>query len=115
MAKQDKISILGTVEAWEDGTLGRDEAHVRVAPPEAEEAFDEAMGLQSISIRLPRTLIQTFKDLAQVHGVGYQPLMRDALDRFALAEMKHLVSQMASERAQQAAPQAAQTKMRKVA
>ena len=44
--------------------------------------------MQPISIRLPQSLIETFKLLGQEHGLGYQPLMRRVLTRFAEAEMK---------------------------
>lgn len=55
------------------------------------EEIDEALGLQAISIRLPKAVIDTYKMLAKMHGCGYQPLMRDALCRFAEGEMKQLL------------------------
>ena len=42
--------------------------------------------MQPISIRLPTSLMETFKLLGQEHGLGYQPLMRRVLARFAEAE-----------------------------
>ena len=45
----------------------------------------------SISIRLPKAVIETYKMLAGMYGLGYQPLMRDALCRFAEGEMKQLL------------------------
>lgn len=71
-----------TTEAWEDGLLGRDEKFVVVADASHEATLDEALGLQAISIRLPRQLIEHYKLIAHFHGVGYQPLMRDVLTRF---------------------------------
>lgn len=88
----DKESILGTTEAWESETLGADEKHVRVASPEVAKHVDDALGLQMISIRLDKGLVDSFKLLGQFHGIGYQPLMRDALKRFAECEMKNIVS-----------------------
>ena len=39
-----------TIEAWEEGLLGRDEKYVAVADASHEAALDEALGLQAISI-----------------------------------------------------------------
>lgn len=95
--------IIGTTEAWEDGTLGRDEAFAARAPAESVQQVDDVLGLQMISIRLSKELIQDFKMIAQVHGIGYQPLMRDALTRFAAAELKKMAIQLAKEKAGKAA------------
>jgi len=74
--------ISSTAEAWEDGTLGTSESHVVVAGDEHLTALDDALGLQSISIRLPKQMIEQYKLIAHFHGVGYQPLMRDVMARF---------------------------------
>lgn len=74
--------IANTAEAWEEGRLGRDEKYAAVADASHEAALDEALGLQAISIRLPKQLIDQYKLIAHFHGVGYQPLMRDVLSRF---------------------------------
>jgi predicted DNA binding CopG/RHH family protein len=84
--------ILGTDEAWETDKLGNDPKYAKAASLEITKEIDEALCLQSISIRLEKRLIDSFKVLADFHGVGYQPLMRDALNRFANAEMKAIVS-----------------------
>lgn len=88
----DKEKILGTDEAWESEQLGADEKHAHVVESDRAKQIDEALGLQMISIRLDKSLIESFKMLGDFHGVGYQPLMRDALKRFAEAEMKAIVS-----------------------
>lgn len=88
----DKEKILGTDEAWESEQLGADEKHARPISAEHAKQIDEALGLQMISIRLDKSLIESFKTLGAFHGVGYQPLMRDALKRFVEAEMKAIVS-----------------------
>lgn len=49
------------------------------ASPELERAVDDALGLQAISIRLPKDMIDRYKALAQERGIGYQPLMRQVL------------------------------------
>ena len=88
----EREKILGTPEAWESEALGADEKHVRVASPEIGKQVDDALGLQMISIRLDKGLIDSFKILAAFHGIGYQPMMRDALKKFAECEMKAIVS-----------------------
>ncbi|WP_295995994.1 hypothetical protein [Rugamonas sp.] len=95
MATTEKID--DTTEAWDSGKLGEDEQFVRRAPPEAEKELDDALGLQAISIRLPKELIEQFKLISKIHGMGYQPLMREALKRFANAEVKVILTQMANE------------------
>jgi predicted DNA binding CopG/RHH family protein len=77
-------------EQWENGALGRDEAHIAVAPTSNALAIDDALGLQMISIRLPKELIEAFKAIATVNEMGYQPLMRSTLQRFADSELKRL-------------------------
>jgi len=74
--------IESTDEAWDDRLLGASEEHVEVAGAEHAAALDEALGLQSISIRLPKQMIEQYKLIAHFHGVGYQPLMRDVMARF---------------------------------
>jgi len=88
MSKEKKIQ--GTDEAWEDGKLGRDEKYVAKSSL-AKEAVDEALGLKSISLRLPISLINDFKLIANLNGLGYQTLMRQILKRFADAEIKQIV------------------------
>lgn len=92
----DMAKIDDTSEAWESGQLGNDEQFVRRVPQEGEKALDDSLGLQAISIRLPRELIEQFKLIAKIHGVGYQPLMRIALKRFAEGETKVILTQMAN-------------------
>jgi len=94
--------IEGTPEAWEDGQLGRDEAHAKIAPKELAQQIDDGLGLQMISIRLQKELIEDYKKIAEFHGVGYQPLMRDALKRFADAEFKKIAIEYANLKASKA-------------
>jgi uncharacterized protein (DUF4415 family) len=108
MSKTEKI--LGTDEAWESEELGADEKHVRAAPEETARKIDDAAGLQMISIRLDRSLIESFKMLGEFHGIGYQPLMRDALRRFAECEMKSIVSGMVESQRKQIAQKASEGK-----
>ena len=102
--------IEDTQEAWEDGTLGRDAAFAVALTPEQlaeEEALiDEAMELKAISIRLEKSLIEDFKMIAALHGVGYQPLMRQALRRFADCEKKRILVETYNEMKERKAEQA---------
>ncbi len=92
----DLPKIPDTDEAWEEGQLGKDERFVkRMDEPDNEKAVDESLGLQMISIRLHKSLIEEFKLIATIHGIGYQTLMRQSLRRFARGEMKRLARDMA--------------------
>lgn len=86
----DKIP--STPEAWENGPLGKDAAHTeKHRETDAErQAIDEAFGLKAISIRLETELIDSYKAVAKHYGMGYQPLMRQALHRFVESEMKKI-------------------------
>lgn len=88
MKQVEKIE--GTVEAWEDGTLGTTDEFVRPAPREMEAAIDAALGMQAISIRLPKQLVDAYRLIAAHHGLGYQPLMRDILQRWVKEGLKEV-------------------------
>ena len=62
--------------------------------------IDNALGLQLISIRLQHDLINKLKMIAERHQVGYQPLIRDLLNRFATSEIRCIAIAM-SEKAKQ--------------
>ncbi len=85
--------IKDTTESWDNGELGRDEQFVAVAEESHETALDEALELQSISIRLPKDMIRNYKLIADFHGVGYQPLMRDVLHRFVKPALKEILEE----------------------
>lgn len=92
MSKADKLTAKG--DPWETGELGRDENHVRRATPEREAAVHEALGLQLISIRLQKRMIEDLKFIAKANGIGYQPLIRDILDRFVVHEVKKIIREV---------------------
>lgn len=87
-SKQLAKEIANTPEAWESGELGQSLEHVRVAPSKLASEIDDALGLQMISIRLDKELIDMFKLLGGKYQMGYQPLMREALKRFVDGELK---------------------------
>lgn len=86
-----KQKISGTDEAWDSGDLGRSAEHAKAAPAGLEAAIDASLGLQSISIRLPKQLIDVYRLMAAHHGIGYQPLMRDILQRFVPHGMQEVM------------------------
>ena len=80
--------IEDTDQAWDERKLGAEAEFVGVAAISHEEALQEALELQAISIRLPKDLVRNYKLIAEFHGIGYQPLMRDVLQRFVAPELK---------------------------
>jgi hypothetical protein len=94
-----KQTIPASDEAWDERLLGADEAFVKVAEEELEGDIDESAGLQMISIRLQKPLIEDFKLIASLSGLGYQTLMRQVLHRFADCEKKRLLREFAAEKA----------------
>lgn len=89
--------IAGTEEAWDSGVLGEDEKFAKKVSAERANEIDDALGLKAVSIRLPAALIEQFKLLGRLQGIGYQPLMRFALTNFAEGETKRLLIQFANE------------------
>ncbi|MBB1362121.1 hypothetical protein H5125_08155 [Shewanella sp. SR44-4] len=92
------MKIESTIENWENGTLGNDEAFVEIATDITSREVDDMLALQMISIRLQKSLIQDLKDLATRNGLGgYQPLIRRVLERFVEAEMKMIARESMSQ------------------
>lgn len=67
-------------DAWRQD-LGVNPDHVRVVPAAEEARADESMGLQMVSLRLPKEAIEQLKTLARAEGLGYQPYVRQLLMR----------------------------------
>ena len=89
--KNHTPKIESTDDAWESGELGASAEHAKPAAPAMEADIDASLGLQAISIRLPKQLIDAYKLIAAHHGVGYQPLMRDILQRFVPEGLKEVL------------------------
>jgi hypothetical protein len=88
------------VEKWESGELGRSEEHAVRADSSAAAELDAAIGMRAISIRLPIKLIEQYKVAAELLGKGYQPLMRDAIERLSkvyLEEASRVLAQKIEE------------------
>ncbi len=89
-------------DPWESGEYGLDENFVKVADAAVSASLDESLELKMISIRLQSDLIKKLKLIAKFHGIGYQPLIRDLLQRFARSELRQIAGELAdSEKAEQ--------------
>lgn len=98
-----KATIPASDEAWDERSLGADENFVIAADDDIDAIIDEAIGLQPISIRLQKSLIEDFKAIAELNGIGYQTLMRQVLKRFTDCEKKRLLRELAAAKTQAAA------------
>lgn len=102
---QKKIKEIETLvadhEKWDDH-VGLPEYTVFLSDEECR-AIDEDLGFRAISLRMDKTLIDQFKELARLDGIGYQPLMRYVLMDYAKANEHRLIALLsASEAAQRA-------------
>jgi predicted DNA binding CopG/RHH family protein len=104
MINAEQLTEIENDDAWDTGEMGRDENHVRAAKmtPDIQAEIDDAMELQMISIRLPKSLIEDFKFLGEVNGIRYQTLIRQSLVRFAEGEKKHINKKAVSEQTKSA-------------
>lgn len=84
--------IRGSAENWENGKLGLSHETAVVASEEETAAIERAVGMQLVSMRLPKALIEMLKEIAKHHGIGYQPMVRDLLTRFAKSEIKIILA-----------------------
>lgn len=91
-------AVKGTIQNWESGELGQSAEHAVPISPEEMAALDTALELRPISIRLQRELVAKLKFIAFHHGIGYQPLVRDILNRFASHEFVRIARQIQEER-----------------
>lgn len=86
--------IIGTAEAWDEGQLGKDPAFAMALSPEEtaadEAAIDAAFGLKPISIRMEVEVLDSLKAIAKYRGLGYQPLIRQVLQRWVDCELKQI-------------------------
>lgn len=91
--------IPGTVENWESGELGMNPDQAKAASSEEVAAIEQATGnsMQLISIRMPTELLRVLKEIAKYHGIGYQPMIRDLLDRWAVGEIKTILTERLGE------------------
>jgi hypothetical protein len=81
-------------DEWEPQSksgMGQDELYVKKVSAEDSTSLDDALSLQMISIRLQKNLIDDLKLIANANRIGYQPLMRDVLSRFARSEIQNIM------------------------
>lgn len=69
-------------ELWESKQLGASAEFAKRMPPEESQAIDDALGLQLISVRLQKELVESLKVLAKQEGLSYQPFVRQILTRY---------------------------------
>jgi hypothetical protein len=91
-----KAKVIPSDDAWEDRGVGAEEEFVEIAPDISAEV-DAALDLHPISIRLQRNLVDNLKALAQLHGLGYQPLIRQVLTRWVESEVKQMLAARANQ------------------
>lgn len=82
------------VDPWESGELGRSEEFMKRAPAGLKAEIDDAFELQMISIRLQKQLLNDLKFIAEHRGIGYQPLVREVMSRFARSEMSAIAREL---------------------
>lgn len=100
MNKQTKI--IAPDKALNGEALDRDKSKtVRLSEEESNEIMDAicaSLDLQAISIRLPKSLIEDFKIIAGHRNIGYQPLMRQILQKFASSELRLITRELLEEK-----------------
>jgi len=105
-----KPTIPSTDEAWEDRSLGADEAFVVVDDSGIESEIDEAAGTQLVSIRLQKAMIDDLKAIGALNGgLGYQTLLKQILQRFIEGEKKKLWNDIVAERLKELKPSPSDT------
>lgn len=72
----------GQQEKWESGELGRDADHARAGEP-----LGEPKNFPT-SIRLPRDLVESLRDLASEEGLSYQSYLKMVLTKHVKAKKK---------------------------
>lgn len=83
MDKKTLDELTADHEKWDNRELGASAEHFAFLSDEEQKKMDDAEGLQAISIRLNKSLLETLKGLSKVEGIGYQPLIRQVLTKYA--------------------------------
>src|SRR5581483_3631401 len=111
VTKMNGRSIPASDEAWEDRSLGSDEAAVKVVDEAATKAVDEAAGTQLISIRMQKSMIDEIKVIAAKNGgMGYQTLVKQVLQRFIDCEKRMVWNEYVSRKLKEQQKEADQDK-----
>lgn len=95
-------TILTSDEAWEEGVLGTNENFVKVVDAGIAAEIDLSAGTQMISVRMQQSMIDDLKAIAAMNGnMGYQTLMKQALQRFIDCEKRQLWNDFVREKVKQ--------------
>jgi predicted DNA binding CopG/RHH family protein len=82
------------MDAWDNGEYGLEEAFVKVTNAAEALEVDGALDLKMISIRLQKDLIEKIKVVAKYHGIGYQSLIRNLLNKFVRSELMQIALEL---------------------
>jgi hypothetical protein len=74
-------------DEWENSDIGTTADHRR-ATPEEEKQIDDAIGMTKLDFKLPKDLIQFYKDRAKVLEVNWVYLIRNTLLKYKEAVEK---------------------------
>lgn len=100
--------LTADAEKWDNRELGASEEHLGKLSAkeqrELDEAIDEGLGLQLISIRLNKAVVEDLKILAKEDGLGYQPFIRQILARYVADQKRVRDSARVTARKKAAAP-----------
>lgn len=80
-------------ELWDSKQLGASAEYAEPATEEDDKGLDAATGLQLLSFRIHKPIIEQLKQLAKLEGLGYQPLMRKVLTEY-VRENEHRLEQL---------------------
>ncbi|MDO5073157.1 MAG: CopG family antitoxin [Neisseria animaloris] len=93
---QNSNSTYDNTEKWENGELGCSEEYAKASNFTVED-LQKAIELQPISLRINKDLLEDLKQMAKIHGIGYQPLIKQILRRFVDGEKRRLANEYMSE------------------
>lgn len=93
LINEEVMNINKDLDKWENRELGAEMEYAQVVSEKSTRDLDAALGLKMISLRLPEDMIQAYKWIAAHHGIGYQPLMRDILQRFVNEGLKEVIKE----------------------
>lgn len=104
MIKDNEENVIeDKIENWESGELGTSPEFAKKSNTLTDAIIEDACDLKAISIRLEKSLIEDFKAFSRIYDVGYQPLIRQVLTRFAEGEKRMLLKQMKAREAAESA------------
>ena len=69
-------------ELWETRQLGASPEHAVRDTDEDDKELDDAMGLHLLHFRIQKSLFEQLKQLAQLEGLDYKPVIRRILDSY---------------------------------